>query len=133
MNVREATLAMATGRAVAIRLDGQAIKGRIVRRKATQTERHVFRFEGERAVGWFLPGSLHAADERTDDELHDDIRAAFPASRETVVEPRTGCVWLATHDGRFISLGRTLVAAAMLARENGHRARAVRRSVERAY
>ena len=133
MNAREATLAMATGRAVAICLDGQAIKGRIVRRRATRTERDVFRFEGELAVGWFLPGSLHAADERMEAELLDDIRAAFPASRETVIEPRTGFVWLATHDGRFIALGRTLVAAAMLARENGHRARAVRRSVERTY
>lgn len=69
---------------------------------------------------------------------HKAIRTAFQKGREVVVvdsrSPENG-VWLATHDGRFIALGRTLRDARELATSEAqeHRRRAIRRQIERVY
>ena len=61
------------------------------------------------------------------------IRAAFPKGRDVVVV--SDGVWLSTHDGRFIALGRTLADARELAASEAqeHRRRAIRRQIERVY
>lgn len=61
-------------------------------------------------------------------EMRAEIRKAYPRASETVV---CDGVWLKTDDGRFIRIGETLAEAADVAREDGHRARSIRREIER--